>query len=47
MFAQPKKMWPTLATLAALVFAFQNPEKAAHLITQAFDAIGRFAGALG
>lgn len=47
MFPQPKKYGPTIFGVVALVFAFNNPEKAAQFINQAFEAIERFANALG
>ncbi|WP_157419314.1 hypothetical protein [Actinomadura formosensis] len=47
MIPQKGKFGPWIAGLVIAVFAFQNPEKAASLINQFFDAVGRFAGALG
>ncbi|WP_165975764.1 hypothetical protein [Actinomadura rubrisoli] len=44
---QPKKIWPTLASVVLVVFAFNNPEKAAQFVNQAVSAIERFANALG
>lgn len=44
---QPRKIAPWIASVVAAVFVFKNPERAAHFVTQVFDAIDRFAGALG
>ncbi|MFG1998305.1 MULTISPECIES: hypothetical protein [Thermomonosporaceae] len=47
MLQQPKKIWPSLASVVLVVFAFKNPEKAANFIDQGLMAIERFANALG
>jgi hypothetical protein len=47
MFQQPRK-WPGyLAGAVLLIFAINNPEKAAHLVNQVVHAITSFANALG
>ncbi|MEU5880879.1 hypothetical protein [Spirillospora sp. NPDC047279] len=47
MYPQTKKIWPTLATAVLVIFAFNNPEKAAQLCNQAVNAISTFANSLG
>lgn len=44
---QKGKVGPWIAGVVVVVFVFQNPEKAASLINEFFDAVSRFAGALG
>lgn len=46
-FPQKRNLGPWIVGLVVLVFAFQNPEKAAHLVTGFFDSVQRFAAALG
>lgn len=47
MFQQPRKIAHWVVGMVAAIFVFKNPERAAHFVTQVFDAIDRFAGALG
>lgn len=48
MFPQSSsKIGQWIAGLVLVVFCFQNPEKAASFVTGFFDAVSRFANALG
>ncbi|GGQ02384.1 MULTISPECIES: hypothetical protein [Actinomadura] len=41
------KVGQWVSALVLAVFVFQNPEKAAGFVTGFFDAVSRFANALG
>ncbi|WP_192809108.1 hypothetical protein [Actinomadura montaniterrae] len=47
MVPQTKKIWPTIATIAALVYAIKNPVEAGHAINHLMDSAFAFMGAIG
>jgi hypothetical protein len=46
MLPQSKRIWPSIVTVVAVVFAINNPEKAADLVHKVVDAISTFASGL-
>jgi hypothetical protein len=47
MFPQPKKIWPSIVAIVAVVFAIKNPEKAADLVNQLISSGTAFLDGLG